>query len=63
MVDEKGVVALCRCFKSAKFPLCDGAHNKHNEVRFLLNSPCTTRLPAANQPTLFRFPKTRILLL
>ena len=33
MVEEKGVVALCRCFKSAKFPLCDGAHNKHNEVR------------------------------
>jgi CDGSH-type Zn-finger protein len=21
----------CRCWRSAKFPLCDGAHNKHNE--------------------------------
>lgn len=30
-VDEKGVVALCRCFASSKFPLCNGAHNKHNE--------------------------------
>ena len=24
-------VALCRCYKSAKFPYCDGAHIKHNE--------------------------------
>ena len=23
--------AFCRCWKSAKFPYCDGAHNKHNE--------------------------------
>eukprot|EP00892_Ulva_mutabilis_P012875 jgi/Ulvmu1/9960/UM059_0008.1 len=30
-VDKKGVVALCRCFASGKFPLCNGAHNKHNE--------------------------------
>lgn len=30
-VDGKGVVALCRCFASGKFPLCNGAHNKHNE--------------------------------
>ncbi|CAH8590453.1 unnamed protein product [Schistosoma guineensis] len=21
----------CRCWKSSKFPYCDGAHNKHNE--------------------------------
>ena len=26
----KGAVALCRCFASTKFPLCDGSHNKHN---------------------------------
>ena len=25
------MVALCRCYKSAKFPLCDGTHVKHNE--------------------------------
>jgi CDGSH iron-sulfur domain-containing protein 2 len=24
-------LALCRCWKSAKFPLCDGAHIAHNE--------------------------------
>lgn len=30
-IDAKGVVALCRCFASSKFPLCNGAHNKHNE--------------------------------
>ena len=27
---EKCVV--CRCWKSAKFPLCDGSHVKHNEA-------------------------------
>lgn len=30
-IDAKGVIALCRCFASSKFPLCNGAHNKHNE--------------------------------
>lgn len=24
-------VILCRCWKSAKFPLCDGAHGKYNK--------------------------------
>lgn len=23
--------AFCRCWKSSKFPYCDGSHNKHNE--------------------------------
>ncbi len=25
-------VAICRCWKSQKFPLCDGAHQKLNAV-------------------------------
>ena len=25
-------VVYCRCWRSAKFPLCDGAHVKHNEA-------------------------------
>jgi len=30
-VDELGDrTVLCRCWQSAKFPLCDGAHGKHN---------------------------------
>ena len=29
-VGEK--VAICRCWKSSKFPLCDGAHNAHNKA-------------------------------
>jgi len=24
-------LTYCRCWKSSKFPLCDGSHNKHNE--------------------------------
>lgn len=24
-------VAYCRCWKSKKFPYCDGAHSKHNQ--------------------------------
>lgn len=23
---------ICRCWQSAKFPLCDGAHAKHNKL-------------------------------
>lgn len=30
VVRTKGAIALCRCFASSKFPLCDGSHNKHN---------------------------------
>jgi len=29
-VAEKGVLSMCRCFKSATFPYCDGSHNAHN---------------------------------
>jgi len=28
-LDKKTV--FCRCWKSKKFPYCDGSHNKHNE--------------------------------
>jgi len=28
-LDKKAV--FCRCWKSKKFPYCDGSHNKHNE--------------------------------
>lgn len=27
----KGKCAVCRCWKSKKFPLCDGTHMKHNK--------------------------------
>ncbi|KAJ0406504.1 hypothetical protein P43SY_001435 [Pythium insidiosum] len=27
----KGKCAVCRCWKSKKFPLCDGSHLKHNK--------------------------------
>jgi len=29
LAEEK--IAYCRCWKSSKFPLCDGTHNKHND--------------------------------
>mmetsp|Transcript_36010 Transcript_36010/g.101385 ORF Transcript_36010/g.101385 Transcript_36010/m.101385 type:complete len:100 (+) Transcript_36010:51-350(+) len=30
-IEDGGKKVYCRCFRSAKFPYCDGAHNKHNE--------------------------------
>lgn len=31
-IEELGdKTCYCRCWKSKKFPLCDGTHNKHNE--------------------------------
>eukprot|EP00465_Bigelowiella_longifila_P015836 CAMPEP_0185263348 /NCGR_PEP_ID=MMETSP1359-20130426/14274_1 /TAXON_ID=552665 /ORGANISM="Bigelowiella longifila, Strain CCMP242" /LENGTH=100 /DNA_ID=CAMNT_0027850811 /DNA_START=59 /DNA_END=361 /DNA_ORIENTATION=+ len=30
-VKESKVAAYCRCWKSKKFPFCDGAHAKHNK--------------------------------
>ena len=33
-------VVICRCWKSAKFPLCDGAHNKHNKETNDNIAPC-----------------------
>ncbi|KAE8912405.1 hypothetical protein PF005_g14351 [Phytophthora fragariae] len=31
MIKEKGKCTVCRCWKSKKFPFCDGAHMKHNK--------------------------------
>ena len=28
---EKKQIAFCRCWKSAKWPNCDGAHKQHNK--------------------------------
>lgn len=30
-VESSGACSLCRCYKSKKFPYCDGSHNSHNE--------------------------------
>lgn len=30
MCEGKGLVAMCRCWKSQKMPYCDGSHAKHN---------------------------------
>ncbi|XP_054713146.1 CDGSH iron-sulfur domain-containing protein 1-like isoform X2 [Uloborus diversus] len=31
-IEDVGKKAVfCRCWKSEKFPYCDGSHNKHNE--------------------------------
>jgi CDGSH-type Zn-finger protein len=29
LLEAKGTVALCRCWKSATYPFCDGAHRLH----------------------------------
>lgn len=29
---DKPVTAYCRCWRSGTFPLCDGAHAKHNKA-------------------------------
>lgn len=28
---KDGKVVMCRCWRSEKFPYCDGTHNKHNK--------------------------------
>lgn len=29
--NKDGVLALCRCWRSGTFPLCDGTHNSFNK--------------------------------
>ena len=31
MCKDKGLVAMCRCWKSGNMPYCDGSHAKHNK--------------------------------
>jgi hypothetical protein len=30
--DKNGVVAICRCWRSKNFPLCDGSHTAFNKT-------------------------------
>ncbi|XP_057314156.1 CDGSH iron-sulfur domain-containing protein 2 homolog [Hydractinia symbiolongicarpus] len=32
MEDLPNEVAFCRCWRSSKFPYCDGTHNGHNKL-------------------------------
>lgn len=29
---DKEKISYCRCWRSKKFPLCDGSHNEHNKA-------------------------------
>ena len=29
---DKSKIALCRCWKSKKFPYCDGSHREYNQI-------------------------------
>jgi CDGSH-type Zn-finger protein len=36
---------ICRCWKSGTFPMCDGAHMKHNEATGDNLGPAIVSLP------------------
>lgn len=38
--NKDGVVALCRCWRSSTFPLCDGTHNTFNKTSGENIGPC-----------------------
>ena len=44
---DKKMIAFCRCWKSLKFPLCDGAHNRHNRETGDNIGPAVIRNPNA----------------
>jgi len=31
-VEDAGKIVYCRCWRSKKFPLCDGSHVQHNKL-------------------------------
>jgi CDGSH-type Zn-finger protein len=31
-IEDADKKVMCRCWRSAKFPYCDGSHTKHNEL-------------------------------
>ena len=43
---DKKMIAFCRCWKSSKFPLCDGAHKKHNQETGDNIGPIVVKRPA-----------------
>mmetsp|Transcript_10275 Transcript_10275/g.27966 ORF Transcript_10275/g.27966 Transcript_10275/m.27966 type:complete len:103 (+) Transcript_10275:188-496(+) len=45
MLELDGKKVFCRCWKSGTFPLCDGAHMKHNEATGDNVGPLIVSLP------------------
>ena len=41
--DKNGVVALCRCWRSKTFPLCDGTHTTFNKTCGENVGPCVIK--------------------